>query len=267
MIRVKHIVIGLIMLASAGFVCHWYFGMTPQKQEHEVRKVRIKRQPTKSWASPRDAVRAALKDKVAAKKPGKKAKLRIVEPQEFARMSPADRRIAETVQKALDREDFNGVSAAVPDALSSKDPALREHVIEALSWFDAQALPELTAFLADADEDVSDLAVSRWQMALMMVDDETRVATAEAVLKTLSNEQVMEQVMGEITGQNDDVKVLESLIAVMDSENPVGVKVAKEAYEALTGEEWSNIEAAEAWLQENYIGDDEVIYVRRRPRK
>lgn len=261
--KLKQIVMGAGALAVAAGLAWWWFAPPPNRP---VRKVKIERKAKRTWNSPEEAVRETLAGKVEKSKKGK-AHRSIGQPKMFLDMKPGDRKIAESVQNALDANDFEGVRKFVSRAMASSDPALREHMVEALGWFGAEALPELTGFLADTNEDVANLAADRWQESLVMIDEgDVRVSTAETALKTISNAAVLEQVVGEITGQDDDIKVLESLIAVIDSGNPAGVKVAKDAYETLTGEEWTDIDAAEAWLGENYTAPDEVV-VRRKKRK
>ena len=47
------------------------------------------------------------------------------------------------------------------------------------------------------------------------------------------------------------------LRSLPDSLNSAAVKAAKETYNTITGEDWSNIDKAEAWLQENYEPEDD----------
>ena len=47
------------------------------------------------------------------------------------------------------------------------------------------------------------------------------------------------------------------IVDIIDSGNEAGVRIAKEEYETLTGEEWKGVDAAEAWLQENYVPPEE----------
>jgi len=168
-------------------------------------------------------------------------------------LAPKDRSLVLAVQDALDADNFESVAKAADVALCSTNPVVREAAVEALGWFGEQALPELTPLLADADEDVAEAAMSQWQLALGEIEeDSTRAEIAEAVMKTLVNKDALELIVCEITGQDDDFTILESLVSIIEDNNAVGAEVAREAYEELTGEEWTNIEAANRWLEEFY---------------
>lgn len=176
----------------------------------------------------------------------------------FAHMKPADRKLAMAVQEALDMGDFAAVSAAVRKALKSADPEVRENAVEALGWFGAEALPELTPILADKNDDVADAAASHWQLALSEIEeDSVRVKIAESAMPLIYNRTALEMIVSEITGQSDNLKIVQSLVNLMDCDNPLAADVAKEEYESLTGEAWTGIDTAEAWLQENYEPDED----------
>lgn len=171
----------------------------------------------------------------------------------FANLKGEDRRLAEAVQEALDENDFEAVVVSAEKAAASRNPEVRMHAVNALGWFGAEALPELTVFMSDKDEEVANEAADQWQLGLNEIEeDDIRIATAEAAMRTLNHEEAMQQIVGEITGQSDEFKIVQALADIIDSGNRVGMKIAQEEYEALTGEEWTGLEAAQAWLDENY---------------
>jgi len=165
-----------------------------------------------------------------------------------------DRKLVLSVQDGLDEENFDAVSKAADIALKSKNPVVREAAVEALGWFGTQALPELTPLMADQDEDIAQLAASQWELALGDIEEtETRAEIATAVMKTLANKEALESIVCEITNQDDDFVILEALVGIIEGcDNRAGVEVAREEYERLTGEEWTGIDAANKWLEENY---------------
>ena len=176
----------------------------------------------------------------------------------FGHLKGVDRRDAEAIQNALDDNDLGRVVAAADKAGNSGNPEVRKLAVEALGWFGAEALPELTPFLADADEEVADAAADQWQIGLTQIDDdEIRIATAEAAMRTIGHEDALRQIVSEITAQDDDLKVMQALVDIIDSENRVGAEIAKEEYETLTGKPWSGIDAAESWLEENYTPENQ----------
>ena len=169
-------------------------------------------------------------------------------------LSAGDRKLAVAVQEALDADDFTAVLKAAHSAIKSKSPVVREAAVEALGWYGAEALPELTTLMADPDEDVAQTAISQWELALNEIEEsETRAEIAAAVMKTLANKEALETIVCEITNQDDDFVILEVLVGIIEGcDNKAGVEVACEEYERLTGEEWTSIEAANKWLEENY---------------
>ena len=42
-----------------------------------------------------------------------------------------------------------------------------------------------------------------------------------------------------------------------DGKNAKAVAAAKEAYNSITGDDWSGVDAAETWLQENYTASED----------
>lgn len=168
-------------------------------------------------------------------------------------LSSKDKKHVLDVQNALDNDDFAGVASAARKAMKSDNPAVREAAIEALGWFGPEALPELTPLMADADEDVAQTATTQWELALGEIDDSaTRATIAEATMRAIKNKETLQSIVCEITNQDDDFTILEALVSLIEDSNAACAEVAREEYETLTGEEWTNIDAANAWLEQNY---------------
>lgn len=171
----------------------------------------------------------------------------------FSHMNPKDRKLSLAVQAALDENDFKSVVKATTAALKSPNPEVRENAVEALGWFGVEALPELTPLMGDKNEDVAESAVNCWQSALSEIEsDDTRAKIAETVMPVLDNTDALEMIVTEITGQDDELKIMQSLVNLMQCGNEKVVAVVKEEYESMTGDAWTGFDAAEAWLQENY---------------
>ena len=209
----------------------------------------------------REAVQSVLdknKNKLGKDKSGRKSDKPRPLADEFASFSPADRALAQAVQAAWDADDFEAVVEAADKALGSANPDVREGAVTALGWFGAKALPMLTSLMADPDENVSETAINEWELALSDVNDlDLQVEIATAAMSTVDNRDALEMIVTEITAHDDEIKVINSLIDIMESGNSVGAEVAREEYEGLTGEEWTSVEDAEAWLRENYVPTDE----------
>ena len=245
-------VVGLVLVALGAYV---FFAHDVKPVDENGRRNRLSRSSIGVRQSAEVAVRNAIEGKIG-KSSKNKRKLKHGAIEMFNDMKPESRKCASAIQDALDENDFKGVAAWATKAMRSSDPELRQHAVDALGWFGPEALPELTGFLSDPNHDVADAAAEQWQIGLTMIDDDAvRVSTAEAALKTLSNVDVLAQLVCEISAQDDDLKIMQSLVDIIDSGNPAGVKLAKEEYESLTGEEWSGIDAAERWLDENYVSE------------
>ena len=73
-------------------------------------------------------------------------------------LSPAEQKIADDMQSALDDENFKGVKAQVEKALASGNLELLKQAVEAAKWFGPKSLSELTAIAAAASGYLADKA-------------------------------------------------------------------------------------------------------------
>ena len=220
----------------------------------------------KKGASPREAVREAMKAMPRKKRVPRTGYVR--PSMIFSVFSGKDRKMAEDLQKVLDADDFEGTLRAAEAAMGSENPELRRQAVEAMGWFGQDALPELTAAMADADEDVADSAEHAWELALSDIDAAgDRFAIAAAAMGTLSDEDKLSSISGllsaaadeMIDGEEDDAKsdgnrlqVVQALVDIIEGAPENSAAQAREAYSDLTGEDWSDIDTAESWLVENF---------------
>ena len=232
------------------------------------RRVHLDRNSRRKSQSPREAVREAMKSvklpKKARKRPPKPL-FKVI----FEHLNPADKRLAEKVQSALDEENLEAVIAVSEQAMKSENPEVRQHAVEALGWFGPEALPELTGAMADPDPDVSQAAENAWEVGLADVEDPaSKIEIAAATMATLANPEHLITIGGQFTGavaeyvdMEDDeavaaerrLAVVQLLADIIDGEVPKACSDgAKEVYEDVTGEEWEGIDAAEDYLREQY---------------
>lgn len=172
-------------------------------------------------------------------------------------LSPEDEKLSDAIEKALDDEDLSAARALAGAALSSASAEVRQSMVDALGWFGVKALPELTPFLADGDEDVRASAMNEWSMALSEIDDEVeRIGVAELAMGVLTDDEHLDDVSGEYIGVDEKLAV-ESLLRVIEGDGSrQGIEKAKETYEFVTGDEFSGRAAAERWLAEEYTPPD-----------
>lgn len=194
-----------------------------------------------------------------------------VSEEDYPELKPADRKTAVALQVALDADDFSAVKAAAKEAVRSSDPELRKQAVDALAWFGDKALPELTALLADPDEEVAAAALDAASTALSDMDDaEIQFATSASYMEILaSNSDAVDAFATTLSSAADSICIPE------DDDNPkdvakaaanrnlvvstfgkmiaTGGKLAeetKEAYSFVTGHDWVSQQEANRWARD-----------------
>ena len=153
----------------------------------------------------------------------------------------------------VENDDLDAARELAEKAAGSGNAELRGMVVDALSWFGQNALVELTEYMSDPDEGVAEEARSSWMRALQEIEDDgLKAGVVELTLNKLKNKDVLEDVANELVGMDELAAVQVLANVIVDSENTKAVSAAKEAYNSITGDDWSSVDAAEAWLQENY---------------
>lgn len=172
---------------------------------------------------------------------------------EYADMSPEDQKLANAIERALDDESLSAACALAAKAATSTNASVRESMVSTLGWFGVKALPELTPFLADHDESVRESAMGEWTSALSEIEnDAEKIGIVELAMGALSDEDALEEISGEYIGIDEKLAV-ESLLRVIEGGcTEAGVAKAKETYEFVTGEEFTDRAAAEKWIAEEY---------------
>jgi len=207
---------------------------------------------------PRPAHEKAVRPNLNAQSPNLRPKppkpiLEPVEDDEDDARTPEEKALAERIEKALDEEDLEAALKCADEALKCGVVEIRQNMVETLGWFGEKALPELTPFLADSDEDVRESAMNEWTMALSSIEDDgAKIRTVELAMGVLKNEDALEEISSEYIGVDEKMAV-ESLVRIIDGGGPKeGVEKAKETYEFVTGDEWTNAAEAERWIAEEY---------------
>lgn len=172
-------------------------------------------------------------------------------------LSPADKKLLDRIQSALDAENLQDLLKVLPEAMASQNVEIRSDLVDALGWFGKDAMLELLPLMADPDEDVAESAVDNWTMALSEVDDEKEKSTSiVAAMKVLKNEEALEAMVLELDDCKDSTAI-HSLINIIESGNKVAAAVAREHYEFMTDEKYSGVEAAQKWLDKNADEEDD----------
>ncbi len=211
----------------------------PQKE-----KPKVSAGEKKSTKVPRKAEEKVKREKSAAAKP----KVIVEAGDEF---TPEEQKIADAIQAALDDDSLKALQASLEAAANSTNVALRQAAVDALAWFGEKALPELTMFMADKDDDVRDAACSAWTMAVSSIENtEVRGAAVEAAMSVVYDRDQLDSMVMEINDMSN-VQQLQILTQLIEGENKIAAEAAKEHYEFVTGEAYESVEAAQKWLDEN----------------
>ena len=171
--------------------------------------------------------------------------------------TPEERDLSKRIEAALDEEDLEKAVACAKEALACPNAEIRQAMVDTLGWFGEKGLPELTPFLADPDEDVRDSAMNEWSMALSEIEDEPeKLGIVELAMNVLSDEDALENISGEYIGADEKLAV-ESLLRIIEGGgSEEGIAKAKETYEFVTGDEFTDRAAAEKWIAEEYEPDE-----------
>ena len=207
---------------------------------------RIKSERKTKWMDPTD--RSQKTNKVAPK-----PVLDLMDDEEDEERTPAERALAARIEKALDEENLKLAVDCANEALRCPRKSIREAMVETLGWFGVKALPELTPFMADSDEDIRTDAQMEWSMALSEIEDDTeKISTVEMAMRVLTDEEMLDDISSEYIGVDEKLAV-ESLLRLIEGDgSEEGIAKAKETYEFVTGDEFTNRAAAEKWIAEEY---------------
>ena len=175
------------------------------------------------------------------------------EDDEDSKRTPEEKKLAADIEAALDEEDFELAKKCVQLALKCKDAEIRQSMVDTLAWFGEKAIPELTPFIADPDEDVAENAMNEWDSAVSSIEDDgEKIGMTELAMGVISSEDALESISGNYIGVDEKLAV-ESLLRVIESGgSKAGIAKAKETYEFVTGDEFTDRAAAEKWIAEEY---------------
>ena len=256
--KLKHLFLFLTVL---GVVCVGVWLVSPPNPPPKERKIpaktdrsRIKKRATVTL----EDIKARRLVSPTNQRPHADRKMRDRKslPDEF---SPEERACVEAMEEAANAEDFNAVLTASRGLASSTNPAVRLSVVESLGWFGKQALPELTPFLADPDEDIRSSAHDQWFAGLADIDDPIdKGDIIEATMNIITDLDTLEDLTHELNDipPTQAVNILVTLIENGKEDDPA-VAAAQDAYDFITGEQYEGLAKAQAWVDENPDDDDD----------
>ncbi len=214
---------------------------TPTKEDGKSRK--------KSFAEAKNQAKKRIAKKQGAKADAKKKRKIIVEANDD--LTPEEQQRADAIQAAMDADDFKALQAEINAAANSTNAELRQAAVDALSWFGVKALPELTLFMADRDDDVRNAACDAWTASISEIQDvNLRGSAVLSAMSVVYDRGQLDSMVMEINDMTNQQQ-LEILTQLIEGKNKLAAEAAKEHYEFVTGEAYESVEAAQKWLDEN----------------
>ena len=265
--KTKPIIPTIAIVAALAIAALFLFRGT----EEEDRKPAAPR----SAAAKHEPKQRAPKPKIKAPSAEKVAKKRAKAADIFKGLTGADRSLAEAIQDALDEDDFKKVCSLAESVMKHENPEVRRLAVEALGSFGEEALPELTVWMSDPNEEVAQEAMSQWSGGLAEVEKpENRYDIALAAFKTISDADTLGTIGMELSyaanelidNEEDEavaskrrIGVIQSLGEIILGGQEKNAAAAREAYEDITGNRWISVEEAEKYLRdpENYEAPEE----------
>ena len=241
--------------------------------EHKVEKSRPKkasRNPTKKGKIQRTQ-RASVKD-IRLETHEKPSML--LDDEEEKELTELARKVLASLQTALDNEDFNQIRQILEMAQSASKGslgrytegmpvALRKKMIEAISWFGAQGLPELIGFIADENEEVAQMALDQFEQALSDVSlgDRDRAKIVSLASTVLTDTDALEQIFMEISNMRNS-EAANTIFTICQDGTPEAKKLIIDTMAFVTGEDnIKTVEDLQKWVKENPDGeyDDDLF--------
>ena len=220
------------------------------KEEAKKEVVRVARR--------RKAEAAAAARKLAADRKKWQEEARKKWEAEWKSLKSEERQMLDELNEAMCEDDLETVSFAAEEFAKHPNPTMRRAAVEAISWFGDKGLADMAVFLVDGDEEVAELAKERWSLGVQEVEDEQERATlAKLGMLYVTDEDSLTTFMGDLTTVEDDLKVMQVLVDLIEEGTPESAAVAREQYEWMTGDEYTTVDAADSWLQENYEPPEE----------
>lgn len=160
-------------------------------------------------------------------------------------------------QDAINRDDLKTLSKFAITARNSKDPAIRLAVVNALSWFQGDALADLLLFMNDEDLEVATSALRYTDLFFDSVKRESvRIKLIRASLAYATDDMV-DSVVSKFDNINklQAVQNIVQLLNEYDDDSVVKNALLRE-YNFVTGEDYVSAEVANKWIINEYRTSD-----------
>ena len=205
------------------------------------------------------------KSESGAIKAAKKKPTFALDDDDEANLNEEQRKMIEAIRAALSDDDRKTVLKLVnrlqksPEWPDGIPKSIKLAAIEALGWFGSSCLPELAGFLADADGEVVDAAIERYEEMLGDFDlsDRERANILVEASKIINDSEAMDSMLFELNNMRHSVAV-ETIKRLMAEGNAATKSILPENVEFYTGEEGLNTpEKLDEWLKQNPDDEDD----------
>lgn len=150
---------------------------------------------------------------------------------DFREIKPEDSDFIDRLRKMAEEEDRDGLLALAERMIGHAEPDVREEYLKAVGSFGTAALPEITFFLDDADENVSCEARAQWLDAMFRIEDQVEKANVIcSAMCSVRNSEFIDQIADELRGLDAEL-VNEAVEIVLEGGTPNGIAAAKKIAE------------------------------------
>lgn len=194
-----------------------------------------------------EAAREARNDRLESREESKLLEEVIAMLQE--ELSEPEKEYLRQLKEALASNDNKQIIAVARLAVKSTSKEVKEKAIDALGWVGPDALPELTEFLMDEDEDIVQAAIDKWEEAIRECEDEADIISNTMLgMMAIRDEAACDYLSMNLIKSGEATLAVEAIMQLVECDNTACHGPAKEAYEWITKTEWTNMEDAKAWI-------------------
>lgn len=266
----KWIIVSVVALAAVAAAVA-FFALRGGESAEPQNKPKVSEKPRDKKGDrvrrgPQGGRKTQLKKEVAesgAIKVTKKKPTFSLDDDDEANLNAEQRKMIEAIRAALSDDDRKTVLKLVnrlqksPEWPDGIPKSIKLAAIEALGWFGSSCLPELAGFLADADDEVVQAAIDRYQEMLGDFDlsDRERADILVEASKIVNDADSMDSLLFELSNMRHSVAV-ETIKRLMAEGGSATKTVLPDCVEFYTGEEGLDTpEKLDEWLKQN--PDDE----------
>ena len=236
-----------------------------RKEKPQIRKVQAKRKKQ------RNIVEANIK---AEMRPKQKPNMLVLEDAEEKELTELARKVLASLQAALDSESYDQILKIIEMAntapkgslgktTAGMPVALRKKIVEALSWFGARAIPEMTGFLADENPEVFQMTLDQFEQALSDVSlgDKDRAKIVVLASSVLTDQDALDIIQMEISNMRSSVTA-DTIYSIAETGTPQAKETLQENLDFFTGgENIQTVEELNKWKADHPDDpDDDILY-------